>query len=282
MKKGLVLEGGAMRGMFTAGVMDVMMEAGLQFDSIVGVSAGAAFGCNYKSGQVGRVLRYNTAYCKDWRYCSLRSLITTGDLYGADFCYHELPEKLDIFDDEAFRANPAEFYCVCTDCVSGEAVYHKVESAQYGDLQWIRASASMPLVSRVVKIEGQELLDGGISDSIPLKFMEEQGCGKNLVVLTQPRDYVKKKNSMLPLMKLALQKYPNVLRAIANRHEVYNQQLEYVRRREAEGSAFVISPAVKLEISRTEKDPEKMRAVYALGRKAAEEKLEELKKFLEA
>lgn len=281
MKKGLVLEGGAMRGLFTAGVMDVMMEAGLQFDSIIGVSAGAAFGCNYKSGQIGRVLRYNTTYCKDWRYCSFRSLFTTGDLYGADFCYHELPEKLDLFDDEAFQANPADFWCVCTDCSSGEPVYHKVVSAQYGDLEWIRASASMPLVSRVVCIDGQELLDGGISDSIPLKFMEEQGCGKNLVVLTQPRDYKKKKNSLLPLMKLTMKKYPKVLETLAKRHEIYNEQLEYVRRREAEGSVFVIAPESKLEIGRTEKDPEKLRAVYALGRKAAEKHLEELKKFLE-
>ena len=281
MKKGLVLEGGAMRGLFTAGVMDVMMEAGLQFDSIVGVSAGAAFGCNYKSGQIGRVLRYNTTYCKDWRFCSFRSLFTTGDLYGADFCYHELPEKLDLFDDEAFQANPADFWCVCTDCSSGEPVYHKVVSAQYGDLEWIRASASMPLVSRVVNIDGQELLDGGISDSIPLKFMEEQGCGKNLVVLTQPRDYKKKKNSLLPLMKLTMKKYPKVLETLTKRHEIYNEQLEYVRRREAEGSAFVIAPESKLEIGRTEKDPEKLRAVYALGRKAAEKHLEELKKFLE-
>lgn len=281
MKKGLVLEGGAMRGLFTAGVMDVMMEAGLQFDSIVGVSAGAAFGCNYKSGQIGRVLRYNTTYCKDWRFCSFRSLFTTGDLYGADFCYHELPEKLDLFDDEAFQANPADFWCVCTDCSSGEPVYHKVVSAQYGDLEWIRASASMPLVSRVVNIDGQELLDGGISDSIPLKFMEEQGCGKNLVVLTQPRDYKKKKNSLLPLMKLTMKKYPKVLETLAKRHVIYNEQLEYVRRREAEGAVFVIAPESKLEIGRTEKNPEKLRAVYALGRKAAEKHLEELKKFLE-
>ncbi len=281
MKKGLILEGGAMRGLFTAGVMDVMMEAGLRFDSIVGVSAGAAFGCNYKSGQIGRVLRYNTTYCRDWRYCSFRSLIKTGDLYGADFCYHELPEKLDLFDDEEFKADPAEFYCVCTDCVTGKAVYHKVLSAQYGDLEWIRASASMPLVSRVVNIDGQELLDGGIADSIPLKFMEEQGCEKNLVVLTQPRDYVKKKNSLMPLMKLALKKYPKVLETMSKRHEVYNETLEYIRQQEAEGSVFVISPEAKLEIGRTEKDPEKMRAVYALGRKAAEKKLKELKKFLE-
>ena len=279
-KQGLVLEGGAMRGLFTAGVMDVLMENGIVFDGIVGVSAGAAFGCNYKSGQIGRVLRYNTTYCQDWRYCSFRSLIKTGDLYGADFCYHELPEQLDLFDDEAFQKNPADFYAVCTDCESGEPVYKKIQSAQYTDLEWIRASASMPLVSRIVDINGQKLLDGGIADSIPLRFMENSGYANNVVVLTQPRSYRKKKNSLLPLMKLALKKYPKVVDAMARRHINYNETLDYIRKQEQEGKVFVVSPDEKLDIGRTEKDPNKLRAVYAIGRKAAEAKLSELKRFL--
>ena len=279
-KQGLVLEGGAMRGLFTAGVMDVLMENGIVFDGIVGVSAGAAFGCNYKSGQIGRVLRYNTTYCQDWRYCSFRSLIKTGDLYGADFCYHELPEQLDLFDDEAFQKNPADFYAVCTDCESGEPVYKKIQSAQYTDLEWIRASASMPLVSRIVDINGQKLLDGGISDSIPLRFMENSGYANNVVVLTQPRSYRKKKNSLLPLMKLALKKYPKVVDAMARRHINYNETLDYIRKQEQAGKVFVISPDEKLDIGRTEKDPDKLREVYAIGRKAAEAKLGELKRFL--
>ena len=279
-KQGLVLEGGAMRGLFTAGVMDVLMENGIVFDGIVGVSAGAAFGCNYKSGQIGRVLRYNSTYCQDWRYCSFRSLIKTGDLYGADFCYHELPEQLDLFDDEAFQKNPADFYAVCTDCESGEPVYKKIQSAQYNDLEWIRASASMPLVSRIVDINGQKLLDGGIADSIPLRFMENSGYANNVVVLTQPRSYRKKKNSLLPLMKLALKKYPKVVDAMARRHINYNETLDYIRKQEQEGKVFVISPDEKLDIGRTEKDPDKLRAVYAIGRKAAEAKLSELKHFL--
>lgn len=279
-KQGLVLEGGAMRGLFTAGVMDVLMENGIVFDGIVGVSAGAAFGCNYKSGQIGRVLRYNTTYCQDWRYCSFRSLIKTGDLYGADFCYHELPEQLDLFDDEAFQKNAADFYAVCTDCESGEPVYKKIQSAQYTDLEWIRASASMPLVSRIVDINGQKLLDGGIADSIPLRFMENSGYSNNVVVLTQPRSYRKKKNSLLPLMKLALKKYPKVVDAMARRHIDYNETLDYIRKQEQAGKVFVISPDEKLDIVRTEKDPDKLRAVYAIGRKAAEAKLGELKRFL--
>ena len=280
MKKGLVMEGGAMRGLFTAGVMDVMLEAGIEFEGIVGVSAGAAFGCNYKSKQIGRVLRYNTQYCKDWRMGSLRSLITTGDWYGADFCYHELPEKLDLFDDEAFKANPAEFYCVCTDCETGKPVYHKVESAQYTDLEWIRASASMPLVSRIVEINGQKMLDGGISDSIPLKFMEEKGYGKNVVILTQPKDFVKEKNSLLGLMKIALRKYPKVVETMAERHNTYNDTLKYVWEQAERGNTFVICPPEKLNISRTDKDPAKLKAVYEIGRRTAEKQLEALREFV--
>ena len=149
MKRGLVLEGGAMRGLFTAGILDTMMENNIEFDGIIGVSAGAAFGCNYKSKQIGRTLRYNVKYCNDPRYCSFRSLLKTGDIYGAKFCYHDLPEKLDIFDFRAFECNKTEFYLVCTDIETGKPVYHKMEKCDYDELEWMRASASMPLVSRV-------------------------------------------------------------------------------------------------------------------------------------
>ena len=147
MKTGLVMEGGAMRGLFTAGVIDVMMEKEIEFDGAIGVSAGAAFGCNYKSKQIGRALRYNINDCKDKRYCSMKSLITTGNLYGAEFCYHELPDKLDIFDCETFENNPMEFYLVCTDVLTGKPIYKKCEKADYDCLEWMRASASMPLAS---------------------------------------------------------------------------------------------------------------------------------------
>jgi predicted patatin/cPLA2 family phospholipase len=173
MKLGIVLEGGAMRGLFTAGVLDVLMENGIVCDGMVGVSAGATFGCNYKSKQIGRTLRYNLKYCRDKRYCSFSSLIKTGDLYGADFCYRQIPNELDIFDTKAFLENPMEFYIVCSDIDSGKPLYYKYEKSDDRDLEYMRASASMPLVSRIVEIDGKRLLDGGMTDSIPLQFSEK-------------------------------------------------------------------------------------------------------------
>ena len=281
MKKGLILEGGGMRGMFTAGVIDVMMEADVALDGIVGVSAGAVFGCNYKSRQIGRTIRYNTAYCRDPRYCSFRSLLFTGDMYGADFCYRRIPYELDIFDTETFVKNPMEFHVVATDVESGKALYHICTDCGENDLLWMRASASMPLVSRIVEADGYKMLDGGIADSIPLRYFEEQGYEKNIVVLTQPRDYVKGKNAMLPLMRLSLGRYPHLLETMAHRHEMYNETRAYIAEREKEGSVLVLCPDADLPISRTERDPDKLREVYALGRRAAEERLAEIRAFLE-
>ena len=280
MKTGLVLEGGAQRGMFTAGALDVMMERGVSFDGLIGVSAGACFGCNYKSHQPERAMRYNLKYCRDPRYCGMRSLIKTGDYYGADFCYREIPLRLDPFDSETFRNSPVEFYVVCTDVHSGEAVYQKLTKGDEEDMDWIRASASMPMVSRVVHVGGRELLDGGAADSIPLRWFQSIGYEKNVVILTQPRNFVKEKNSMLPLMRVALRKYPKLVDTMAHRHEVYNASTAYVRAEEAAGRAFVLAPDAPLPIKRTEKDPEKLRAVYEMGRRSMERNLDAMLEFM--
>lgn len=280
MKKGLVLEGGALRGLFTAGIMDVMMENGLEFDGLVGVSAGAAFGCNYKSKQPGRVIRYNKRFAKDWRYCSLRSLLTTGDLYGAEFSYHEMPKHLDVFDFETFDKNPMEYYAVCTDVETGKAEYKLLMEHSEECYDWIRASASMPLASRVVEVGGRKMLDGGIADSIPLKFFQEKGYERNIVVLTQPEGYVKTKNRLMPLMRLQLRKYPKFLKAAAERHIMYNEELKYVAEQEQLGNTMVIRPKHKLAIEHTTHDENVMQQVYEEGRKIAEEKLEEIKRFI--
>ena len=270
MKTGLVLEGGAMRGLFSAGVMDVLMERGITFDGIVGVSAGAAFGCNFKSGQVGRALRYNQMFARDKRYCSLRSLLLTGDLFNAEFCYHKVPTEYDVFDNETFERNPTAFYVVCTDVKTGDPVYHQLTRGGDEAYEWIRASASMPLCSNPVPLDGRLLLDGGIADSIPLKFFEEMGYERNVVVLTQPDGYVKPKNRYLPLMRLSsLRKYPRFIEAVARRHEMYNAQLEYVREAERQGRAIVIRPPEPLPIGHISHDPEEMQRVYDLGRQTA-------------
>ena len=269
-----------MRGLFSAGVIDVLMEHGINFDGIVGVSAGAAFGCNMKSRQAGRAIRYNTKFANDWRYCSLRSLITTGDIFGGEFCYHYLPKHLDIFDNEAFNQNPMEFFAVCTDVETGEPIYKRLMKADDECYEWIRASASMPLASKIVNINGRKVLDGGISDSIPLKFMQQQGYEKNIVVTTQPAGYVKEKNSFLPLMRLQLRRYPRFLDAVANRHEMYNAQLEYVAEQERQGKTLVLRPESALTIGHITHDADKMWETYNIGRALAEKRLEEIKEYV--
>lgn len=281
MKKGLVLEGGAMRGMFTCGVTDVMMEHGITFDGMIGVSAGAAFGCNYKSGQAGRAIRYNKRFCREPKFCSIRSLLKTGDLYGNEFCWHTLPDKLDVFDREAYRANPMAFYAVCTDLDTGRAVYRRCDTGDDTDLEWMRASSSMPLVSRPVVIGERKLLDGGVSDSIPLKFFEHIGYEKNVVILTQPADYEKKPQKQFRLIRMVLRRYPNLVKAIARRYIRYNQTLAYIREAEAQGRAFVVRPPEKLQIGSVEHNPDRLEEVYQIGRKTGEQCIGEMQKFLE-
>lgn len=280
MKKGLVLEGGAMRGLFSAGVMDVLLENNIEFDGIVGVSAGAVFGCNYKSKQIGRTVRYNVKYIKDRRYCSLHSLITTGDMFGRDFCYRKIPFELDIFDNDTFTHNPTKFYVVTTDINTGKALYKRIDSADENGLEWMRASASMPLVSTVVKTDSKEMLDGGIADSIPLEFLLNKGFEKNLVILTQPKGYTKAKNRLIPLMKLTLKKYPKLIEAMKNRHIVYNSQVKFAENAEKEGTALIIRPEKSLPIGRLEKNPKTLQKVYEIGRETALENLQKIKEYL--
>ena len=281
MKKALVLEGGALRGLFSAGVMDVMMEHGITFDGVVGVSAGAAFGSNYVSGQPGRAIRYNKRFAKEWRYCSIRSWLATGDLFGAEFAYHIVPSQLDIFDNEAFENSTTAFYLVCTDVETGKAVYKRCDKGGHDFYDWVRASASMPFVSRIVELEGHKMLDGGVADSIPLRFMEDEGYSRNVVVLTQPEGYQKQHNRLMPLLRISLRKYPEMVEALDKRHLMYNEQTAYVKKREAEGDAFVIRPDAPLPIGHTSHDPEEMQHVYDLGRKKAEQKIQEIEDFLE-
>ena len=281
MKKGLIMEGGAMRGMFTAGVIDVMMEHGIDFDGAIGVSAGAAFGCNYKSKQIGRVIRYNTRFCRDKRYGGFRVLLKEGNFYSKQFCYEEVPMKHDIFDFDTYESNPMEFFVVATDVDTGKAEYHILADRHDHGFEWIRASASMPLVSQMVEIDGRRYLDGALADSIPVQYFESIGYDRNVVILTQPMGFRKKPDSMLPLMKLHYRKFPKLVEAITTRHEQYNATLDHIAHREAAGELLVIRPAEKLPIGRTEKDPDKLRQVYEIGRQTAEARIVEIQKYLE-
>ena len=279
MKKGLVLEGGAMRGLFTAGIIDVMMEAGVEPDGLIGVSAGAAFGCNYKSRQPGRAIRYNTRFAKDARYSGLKSLLTTGDYFNAQFGYHIVPYQYDLFDVAAFEQNPMEFIVVCTDVLTGQAVYHKMDRVDYDELEWLRASASMPLASKVVEVAGHKLLDGGVADSIPLAYFESIGYDRNVVILTQPEGYVKHRTKLMPLMRIGLRRYPEMIQAMDRRYLMYNRELEFVRQAEREGRCLVIRPDEKLPIGHISHDPEEMNRVYQIGREMGDRYIERIKAF---
>lgn len=279
MKRGLVLEGGAFRGLFTSGIIDVMMAHDVWPDGLIGVSAGAAFGCNYKSRQAGRAIRYNKAYAHDPRYSGIRSLLTTGDYFNAQFAYHTMPRQLDVFDNEAFNANPMQFYAVCTDVVTGKAVYKHLEQASDTTYDWIRASASMPLVSRVIDLEGHKLLDGGVADSIPLAYFESIGYDRNVVILTQPEGYQKEHNKLMPLLRLSLRKYPKMIEALDQRHLMYNRQLDYVSEAEREGRCLVIRPKEHLPIGHISHNPDEMQRVYDMGREEGERHIADIIRF---
>jgi predicted patatin/cPLA2 family phospholipase len=278
-KLGLVLEGGAMRGLWTAGITDVMMENDIWPDGLIGVSAGAAFGCNYKSRQIGRAIRYNTQYAKDGRYSGLKSLLTTGNYFNAEFGYHIMPNQLDIFDDDAFNQNPMMFYVVCTDVETGQPIYKELKTTSEETYDWIRASASMPLVSKIVELEGYKLLDGGVADSIPLAYFESLGYKRNVVILTQPLGYQKAHNRLMPLMRMSLRGYPKMIEAMDKRHIMYNRQLEFVAQAEREGRCLVIRPENKIPIGHISHDPNQMRLVYEQGRAVGEQYISKIRDY---
>ena len=268
-KIGLVLEGGGHRGIYTAGVLDTFAENKISFDGVMGVSAGCVHGASFLSGQIGRSIRYTTKYCDNSNYMGIGSLITTGNFFNEKFCYYDLPQILDPFDNDTFDKNQTQFFAVCTDVKTGSAIYHECETLKGEKIKWLQASASMPLVSKIIKIEDNLLLDGGIADSIPIKKMQELGFEKNIVILTQEAGYRKNPNSLLPIIKLVYKKYPKLIEAIENRHIIYNQQLEFLEEQEKLGNVIIIRPSEKPTASRTEKDKEKILETYNLGKKDA-------------
>ncbi|MBQ2947887.1 MAG: patatin family protein [Clostridia bacterium] len=278
MKVGLVLEGGAMRGMYTAGVLDSFMDHGVDADGIVGVSAGACFGCNLFSGQRGRVLRYNQRFAGDPRNVSIRSLITTGDIVNREFAYYVVPTKYDVFDEAAFEAHGGEYWVVVTNVETGEAEYMQMHRL-LADIEMMRASASMPFCSKFVPIDGRNYLDGGIADSIPVRAAMDMGFDKVVVVLTQPLSY-RKKPMNKALIRAFYRKYPNLCKTLEERHARYNAQVEEVIRLEKEGKIFVIRPEEPLDIKRLEKDPAELARVHGIGLADGNACMEELKAYL--
>lgn len=269
-----------MRGLYTAGVLDILMENNLWTDVVIGTSAGALHGASYVSNQPGRTIRYYEKYRGDRHFMGAYSFLTTGDVVGRQFCYYDIPQKLDPFDNETFAASPIAFYAVCTNVETGRAEYLRLtELATEASMELLRAGASMPLVSRIVEVGGKKYLDGGVADSIPLARAKALGCAKNVVVLTQPAGYLKQPARMAPFAA-AYRKYPAFVQAMAHRHELYNRQVCEAEQAAARGEVLLIRPSRPLEVSRMEKDTARLRAAYQLGRADAEAQLPALREFM--
>ncbi|MFR2388575.1 patatin family protein [Intestinibacter bartlettii] len=278
-KAGLVVEGGGMRGVYSSGVLDFFIEKDLFFENNYGVSAGACHLCSYLAKQYKRAFRVNVDYLNDKRYCSVHSLLKTGNLFGAEMLYDIIPNELDLFDYDTYNKNESNFYVVITNINTGKPEYVKIGDLKK-DIIYVRASSSLPLLAQNVKINDKEYLDGGISDSIPIKKSIADGNKKNVVILTRDSTYRKGKNSLMPIIKLKYKKYPNFVKSMADRYIVYNEILDFIKELEDNGDVFVIRPKKPVNIGRTEKNREKLEALYNDGYNDAKDCYEELLKYL--
>ncbi|MBR2526370.1 patatin family protein [bacterium] len=273
----LVLEGGAMRGLYTAGVLDVFMENDIKVNTIFGVSAGALFGINYKSGQIGRALRYNLNYAHDKRYMGMYSLLTTGDVMNREFCFNKLVYELDPLDFETYNSSDVKFYAIVTNVETGKAEYIEISDAKR-DMEYLRASGSMPFVSNLVEINGNKYLDGAVADPIPYKKALDMGYEKIIVIQTRPADYIKSK-SRLPY-GLVYKKYPEFVKTAKSAYINYNETLDLIRKYEKEGKIIVLRPSEKIKMRRVEKNLSKLQAIYDVGVKDCNNNLSRIKEYI--
>lgn len=263
-KLGLVLEGGGMRGSYTAGVVDFLMEKNIYADGVIGVSAGACHACSYASKQIGRNQKIIDRFINDKRYMSFQSLMKTGDLFGVEFAYDKIPNELELYDYDAFTKQGMKLYAVCSNLETGKPEYLLCKEMRK-DVIYVRASASLPLLSRIVEVDGMKLLDGGATDSIPYKKFQEMGYDKNIVVLTRGKEYRKGKNTLLPLIRRRYKAYPKFVEALENRHITYNACVDELEESEARKEIFVIRPSKPIKIGRLEKDKDKLMNLYKEG-----------------
>ena len=277
-KTALVLEGGAMRGMYTAAVLDVLMDEGIKVDAIYATSVGLLFGVNYISGQRGRAIRYNKRFSRDKRYMGLHSLLTSGNIINKEFAFYEVPFKLDIFDDEAYSKSDVKMVTTVTNVHTGGVEYIEVKSV-FEQMEVLRAASAMPFVSEMVELDGQLYLDGGLSDSIPLKKCQEDGHERIIVIETRPEGYRKSKPSSLPA-KLYYSKYPNLVETINNRYLAYNSILQEIESLDAKGEIVLVRPSKELKLGRIESNPDRLQEMYDLGVNDVKALLPRIKKFL--
>ena len=279
-KVAMVLEGGSFRCQFTAGVLDVFMENGVEVPACYGVSAGALSGLNYKSRQIGRANRVNLAFCNDSRYMGAKSFATSGSVVGYDFLLNDIQDRLDPFDNDAFEKNPMSLYAVATDVVFGTPAYLPVENAVL-DVDALRATTSLPLMTQPVEMGDAIYLDGGVADSVPVEHaLEDAGFDRAIVVLTQDRTYKKGPYEFLAAAHARYAAYPYLLEALENRHERYNEQREHIWEYERQGRALVIAPPQPVEVGHIEHDPAKLLALYIQGRQEGKRRLDEVRAFI--
>ncbi len=276
---GLVLEGGGMKGIYTSGVLDLFLDKGLEFSNVYGVSAGACNMVSYLAGQKGRGRDVMVDYLSDKRYMGIYSLLTTGDIFNADTNYNLVPNYLNPLDYAKIDSFPGKAFAVATNIETGEAEYLRITDMEH-QVDYIRASSSLPLVSRNVKIDGKRYLDGGLADSIPIRKSISDGNEKNVIVMTKPVGFRRNPEKTLALIKVKYIRYPKVYELLKNRHTAYNEIMDFLEKEEAEGSIFVIRPQQDLEISRLERDEDKLNALYEEGYKEAESRYEELIQYL--
>ena len=279
MKIGLVLEGGAMRGLFTAGVLDIFLDNNVEVTDVVGVSAGTLFGVNYVSKQRGRALRYNLKNINDKSNMNVKSWVRTGNLINKDFTYYKLPFQLDVFDNKTFKESPINFFATVTNIETGEAEFIKIEDA-YKQMETLRATSALPFISEIIEVGDKKYLDGGITNSIPVDFFEKQDFDKVIVILTRPITYRKEKTTGIQY-KMFYKKYPKLVEKLENRYKEYNDTVDKIVELEKEGKLFVIRPSENITIKRLEKDVEKLQKVYDLGLKDGNNIIEDLKQYLE-
>lgn len=277
---GLILEGGGMRGAYTAGILDFFLDKEIDFTSCYGVSAGACHACSYLSKQRGRAFRVSVEYLGDKRYCSVYSLLKTGDLFGAEFTYKTVPNELDPFDYEALQNSATDFYAVVTNVENGKAEYLPVKQRKDG-IRAVRASSSLPLLARIVEIDGKKYLDGGVSDSIPIRRSIEDGNERNVVILTQCDTYRKQPTRPMRIIKMKYRHYPAFVKSLSQRHQTYNDTVAFVEREAKAGRAFIIRPKEPVTIGRVEKDRQKLESLYKTGYSDAAACYEDLMRFLE-
>ena len=275
---GLVLEGGGMRGLFTIGVLDCFMDVAITFPYCIGVSAGACNMLSYYSGQRGRNRRVNTDYVHDKRYMSWGNLIRTGSYFGEKMLFYDIPDELDPFDYDAYTRCGCQCYSTATSCKTGKAVFFPIRDFTV-DRKFICASMSLPFISKGVTHEDDLLLDGGIADPIPAA-RALQDCEKTVVVLTRENGFRKEPENTMKLAGLFYRKYPELVKVLKRRHEIYNEELELIKKLEADGKVLVIRPDGPVDVGRTEKDQRKLDALYERGYAQAKKQVEEIRAFM--